>query len=355
MGLIFCDSFDGYGFSTDVPRNWSGLTISGWTFNSTAGRNGGGAMTAVSVANPGMAIPLNLVSVVANSNTQVGACFWFKGSAAPATNTGTLFGTYNTGISAVSWFLQIQASTGILRLMNASSLQLTIGSTNICDNTWHWIEVIGAAGNNPQNYKCYVDGAQQWNGNFQCGSGNNIVNVAVGATSSATNTYTIDDFFVFDQQTNESPLPANVPIGARQIDLRSPNGDSLKQFTPNSGATNYTQVDDSGSGVAAADEDTTYVQDNTSGHADEYTYSSLGFTPSSITAVQMVTRVKNPSGGSVQYKERCHSGAMTSDGSAITAAASYTNSRRALNYDPNTSAAWTPPNLGNAKFGFTVV
>jgi hypothetical protein len=73
-------------------------------------------------------------------------------------------------------------------------------------------------------------------------------------------------------------------VGALIPKLLTPNGDDSKQLTPSAGSDNYAMVDET-----AQDGDSTYVQSNTAGHKDIYTFSDLetGFTPKVISLVMI--------------------------------------------------------------------
>lgn len=348
MAGYFADGFDNYSASADITRNWNGGSMSGWTYNSTGGILGGGCIRAASVASPSLYTPA-LFNI--GQGTQVGGAGWFKASAAPASNSSSerLLGLVTNALGNAGPFINI-STTGVLLLKNASNSTILTGSTNVCDNAWHFLEFsLAMQSGTTAVCRLYVDTVMNWNGSFTTpGFNGNAVGWFLGCTSNASNTYTWDDLFFFDN-ASPSPQVGDFPMGGKLNTTLRPASDILAQFTPLTGPTNYPNVNEQ-----APDEDTSYVQSGTSGQADEYLYGALGFNPISISMVQLVTRVKNPSGGTITYKERCHSGATTSDGPAITAPASYQNSRRILNQDPNTSSAWTPSNLASAKFGYTV-
>jgi len=268
-------------------------------------------------------------------------------SAAPTAQLNALVSVWST-LDVYHGGLAV-TTTGLLRLVNSGNTTQFTGGTNVCDGNWHWIEWGFADNTGGTGYQqCWADGVVQWSGgtaNLQAGPANYLTLV-----SGATQTWTIDDFFYYDGGVGQAPQWANQPLGPRQIDVGRPASDSLIQFAPDSGGVNFSRVNE-----VAADEDASYVQSATSGQADEYTLGALGFTPVTITSIQHVIRAKNPGAGSVSYKHRCHSGATTSDGSAIVTPSSYQNSRRILDQDPNTGAAWTGANLANAKIGQTVV
>jgi hypothetical protein len=332
MGLLYCDGFDSYSATADLSRNYT--VGANWTWAATAGRNAGPCIQST-LGSSSITGPLINTWSVSVGNF-MGVCFWLKISAAPnATTTFLTTGGETVGVT----------SGGLIQFVQGP----TNGITQIADNNWHWIEFKTNCGNvgTPANHACWVDGVLQWSGNL---NGNNATSTNISFTSLATNgIITIDDLFIID---NVSPAPqaASMPLGPKVITTLRPASDSSVQFSPDSGVTNFSRVNETSS-----DEDTSYVQDNTSGHVDLYGYGGLGFIPSTVTSVQVTTRARNPASGSVSYKTRCSSGGSTSDSAAVVANSNYQHNHTVYNQDPHTSAAWTPSGLAAALFGITVV
>lgn len=339
MSLMFADGFDSYSATSDLLRNWS--SNGGWTWSSSGGRNGGGCIQSTSAVAIQAPDP-----IVSRLTSPVCFGFWIKISAAPA---------------AASFFVRaLPSHGGLLGVATNGVIQATpdsggvsvTGTTNICDNLWHWVEWYSSSQNTSSLNKCYVDSIQQWNGSFQLVSGANLnpTITTFNFTGFTSCTMTVDDAFVYDSETAVSPQATDTPLGPRIINTLRPASDNSVQFAPDSGTTNFSRVNE-----VSGDGDTSYVQDNNSGHADLYGYDSLSYTPTAITAVQLVSRVENPGSGSISYKNRCKSGSTTSDGTSTVAPSNYANSRTSYNQDPNTSAAWIRANLDTALFGITVV
>lgn len=333
MGVLFSESWDSYGATADLSMNGWNVT-SPWAWASGEGRLGGGAIKVVNSS----ATILSKAGILGDpgGNTEVGTAFWMKCSAIPSANFNCM--TYNTSSAAYIIGMSILASTGYV---DAG------GSINVADNQWHWIEYAASGGNSgTATTRIWVDGSKQrdWSqGGWGYGTPGIIDRLAFGGRSDVT--LTIGAMFSFD-----SSLVSSMPLGAKHIVVLRPTSDDSVQFSRSAGADNYALVSDS-----VADDDSTYVEDGTSGHADEYGYDNLPFVPSSILAVQQISRVKNPDVGSISFKQRCHSGATTSDGTSTAAPSNYQNFRRIYDQDPNTSSPWTATNLDAAKFGVTVV
>jgi hypothetical protein len=335
MAMLWADGFDSYSSTSDLSRNWT--VGSTWAWNSTNGVIGGGCIQCA----PGgtnQITTINAWSIPAPN--YVYCCFWVKISAAPNAQATFFLETTGNGLAV--------NSSGILLALGNGSVIAT-GNTNICDNKWHWIEFSSdnQAGVNSGHFNCYCDTILQC---ASLGSGANQNSTSALFQQLATNgTIYVDDFFGGD---NNSPAPSasSLPIGPRFITTKRPSSDSSVQFVPDSGSSNSARVNE-----VSADEDSSYVQSNTSGNADTYNYGAIGFTPATVTSVQVVSRVKNPGAGTINHKARCISNGTTSDGSSTVTPTSYSDIRAIYNQDPNTSASWTAANVDAATFGITVV
>ncbi len=332
MALIFSDGFDSYSATADLLRNWT--SGASWPWNATSGINGGGCLKSVTSV-VGISVPIGLTSIPATSNA--GYCFWIKITATPSAtllcvNEFTSAGSYAGGLSITTG--------GLFRLTdNTGVTNRVTGVTNICDGNWHWVEWFRTS--NTGSNALWIDGIVQWNGSFLIA---NAILAYFGINTAAQGNYFLDDFFFFDS-TAGGPVTSAMPFGPRQIITNRYGSDSSIQFSPDSGGVNYSRVNE-----VASDDDVSYVQANT-GNADEYGLAALPYTPVGILGVKHTLRVRNPGAGLINYKSRCHSGSTTSDSTAVVAQPNYFNNHFMYGTDPNTSAAWTPTNLANAKFG----
>ena len=127
-----------------------------------------------------------------------------------------------------------------------------------------------------------------------------------------------------------------------------PNGAGAStQFTPSSGA-NYTTVDELP--YSATD----YVQSNTSGNRDTYTFSDLS-NVGTIYGVQNNFIAKKTDAGSLSLKSAVKSGASVYYGSSAVLATNDATVSDTRSQDPNTSAAWTQSGVNALEAGFEVV
>jgi hypothetical protein len=345
MAFIFTDGYDSYAASSDLTKKYASLSNTTLAWNATAGRLGGGGLTGASSATQSLLATPATLTTIGSSQTHFG--FWCKISGNPAANLPFI----GPGLGGSFYTSLVLVSNGTLALWNWNSS--IFGSTFvITDNLWHWVEVQASYTNTSQAHKLTIDGVNYINGTNNWNGGTGVLNpqfmyVAWGGTTGST-LNGFDDFIVYDNNGNQ-PIASSYPLGPRLISTIRPGSDSAIQFTPDTGASNFSQVNE-----VVADDDAHYVQDSASGHQDLYNYDSLGFTPSTITGVMLNSRLKNMGAGAINYQVIGNSGGTQKNGTSVTAPSNYQTNQLEFGVDPNTSAAWTAANLNAAKFGIKI-
>jgi hypothetical protein len=137
--------------------------------------------------------------------------------------------------------MQIKAN-GALQVINYFDNAVSPpGTKNICDNNWHWIEQkfnLGAG--TSVTLQLYVDGVLDGQTTaVHFGQGTAYGYMQFLQNNSGCSINGLDDIVIYDDNGN-SPKDSDYPLGPRQIITLRPNGDSAVQFTPDTGATNYT-------------------------------------------------------------------------------------------------------------------
>lgn len=334
MTLRFTDGFDSYAATADLLKKWQ--VNGGATWSSSVGRNGGGGLQ--------FTVAQGLISYpVAYGGTISNFAWWYKATAKPGATSDILVGltanTTGTGRFSIT-------TGGFLQLRTSGSVALITGNTNICDGNWHWIDTLNNWQNGAATTTVYIDGVLQWNSSQNTAGGTTAMIELVGF---ASGTQTWDDLISYDN-TGSSPINSDFPIGPQQINTLRPNGDSAIQFSPDTGATNYTQVNE-------VNGDTThYVQDGTSGHQDLYNYDDLSFSPAKIWGVMANAYANNPGIGSINHNQLCKNNTTTTTGT--TTQTPITNARvvqEPFVLDPNTGSAWASSTaINSALFGIKV-
>jgi len=346
--LLFADSFSKYSSTADLSNNWQ-IVSANWSWSATGGPGSNGPIITAS-GTPTQGATTSMIhtttgmmkSLDTNSNVQyVGTGFWVKLSAAPSATTRLC--CLNSSNSSSIQSLSVLTSGLLQTQTDDATLRGSVGITTVTDNTWHWIEWMQSSNGNFLA-KCYVDGITQWNNTLvTVNAQTNFDHIAFNQGNSMTVSVAYPYFY---DNIAPEPTTGNMPFGQRQVTAVSPTADSSVQFTPDSGGTNFSRVNET-----SADGDTSYVQDGTAGHIDQYTIGSLPFTPATITAVQVVSRVKNPGVGTIGYRHRGVSSTLPNKGGDILLNPTYQNYRSYHAYDPNTGAAWTPSGLSSYTIG----
>ncbi|WP_398332389.1 hypothetical protein [Vulcanococcus sp.] len=268
MTFRFCDGFDSYTATAQVTRKWS--SGSSFTFASTAGKFGGGALT--NSSSPYSFQVVKGVSIPSGAKVRVG--FYLKYSSG-TTAGGTSAGYYNVGFnnnSALSL-----TPLGQLAVVNyGGSTPCITSSAFVNDGNFHWVELEYYLNGSSSTAQLYIDGISQgsYTGFFASAQAIISVTVALGYTFSGTGW--IDDVIVWDDQGSNFNT---FPIGPRRISTLVPNADGdLAQFTPKTGTSHYAMVN---GGFAS----TNYVSDSGTGNVDLYKFPALPYSPTSINAV----------------------------------------------------------------------
>lgn len=134
--------------------------------------------------------------------------------------------------------------------------------------------------------------------------------------------------------------------GPCRVNSLLPNGDDTTNWTPDSGTTNYTQVDEN-----PPDDDTSYVDSSASVIQDTYDYGNLT-NLDTIKSVQISTDVKVTDATTYTLENLIKSGGtIYGETGVLVSSTSYVWHNRIADTDPNTASAWTNTNVDAAKFG----
>jgi len=258
-----------------------------------------------------------------------------------------------TAIGDTSYLLYLKnGATEELKLRrNGSDLQLIRGSSTVIGTAtgvisataWHYIELQVVIGQAP-------------NGSWEI-----RINETTEASASSVDTQNLSattDSFTFNADNNGTVLDDiyicddsgslnTTFLGAVKIEAIYPDGDDTSQWTPDSGTTNYTQVDET-----PPDDDTSYVEADTLNEKDLYTYDNLSVPSGNIRGAMVVSDVRLDAAGAETLITVCKSGTTESDDGGISVSdTSYGSVTRILELDPDTSSQWTVSGINAALFG----
>jgi hypothetical protein len=151
----------------------------------------------------------------------------------------------------------------------------------------------------------------------------------------------IDDFYIWDTSGSYN----NDFIGDKRVATMFPNADTSEaDWTPNSGATGYTQIDEN-----TPDGDSTYVSSSTVGDISEYDFEAMPTGAIGIAAVMTLTAGRKTDTGTCDIRTDIISGASDTSGTTQVLTTSYVMRTDIFETDPDTGSPWTKAGIDAAK------
>ena len=255
-----------------------------------------------------------------------------------------------TGQTVSPWFYLRASTTNVLRIqldslnrlqvVNSAGTVIATGTTTIAQATWHYIEiklVVGTSG----SCELHLDGNSgspeitTTTGNFGT---SNVDNIGFDGHTGPS----IDDVYVVD---TTGSAPRNTFLGDVRVHTIAPTADGAHTaWTPNSGTTHYTQVDET-----LADGDTSYVSDSTPGDIDTYVCGDID-TGATVYGVQTNLYARKDDANTRQIAPLIRQSSTDYVGTTVTLTSSYADYTQIYNQDP-TGSDWTAANVNADEFG----
>lgn len=183
-------------------------------------------------------------------------------------------------------------------------------------------------------------------GNTKNGGTNTTVDAVSFGNNYAGGEYTyVDDLYICD---GTGSAPYNTFLGDVRVLSLSPTADgSSKQWTPDTGTTNYSRVNEVPYSAA------NYVTSGTVGQRDTYAMADLTGSPT-VLALQTCVVAKKSDAGTMNLKPAIKSGASVYYGATTALAGSDTTLTDLRTVDPATAAAWTVTGVNAIEAGMEV-
>lgn len=338
MTLVAIDGFDLYNgvvTNTGLQAKWVATQTANLSMQ--AGHFGGQCVKLATPIGTGLAITRSFTAARASSAVGL-AIFW---SAFP-TNPASILGNYifmNTATFQCGVRVNADGSVSAYRLSSdtAGTLLGASAAGVIHPSTWHYLEIECTLSTTVGVLNVYVDDVL-----VLALTGVNNANAGVGTTANAfrvsnfvgtpNEVFEIDDYYEADAATRIGPL---------RVTVKEPSSDSAVTWTPNSGANNYSRVNE-----AQTDGDTSYVQCGTVGDRDLYGFTPLGVSPATIYGVQISSFAEKTDVAARSINNSAKSGTTDSDGTTLALASAYGKLERAMMLtDPDTGSAFTVAGL----------
>jgi hypothetical protein len=336
MSIIWIDGFDLYTQSTVSRKGYTGTT--GSPNNIDTGRFSGQSWRADTNANP-MFIP----AFTATDTISMGFAY----------QQANVNSSYTTGIAMMAFR---NSTTVICKLGVDQNGAIKFGrgdftTNNICSSAngvivagaWNYIEVelvrgSGSAG----SVNIYCNGTLVANASSTNTGASSIDNIGITTEAASSGFRYFDDLYVTNTSTK---------LGECKVETIRPSADTAqKDWTPNSGANNYSRVN-----TTTMDDDTTYNASATVGNKDLFDLADLATVPNSIKAVQTVFVARKDDATTRTARVNMKNGSTTTNGTTRSMASSYSYWNDIYETNPDTSAAFTGANVNAMQLGYEVV
>lgn len=338
------------GFDSLTSDEWLSLryTAGGADVSSSTGRFGGTAMA--SSANTGSTL---LTTVASSVFSEIIVGFAVKLSAAPSASgkfgvTITRAGVAQLTLRLVEsgteeWVLELRrggASGTVIETQTASAQHV---------GRWYYVEIKAVIDTTTGEYAVNVDGTEVMSdtGLDTAGSGSDD---ADGVQWRLSTSGLMDDAYVCDTAGTAN----NDFLGSIACETLLPNAaGNQSDWTPSTGGSNYTCVDEDGTGSLGSDR----VTSSTIGHVDLYNYGALTRIIGSPTfiGVQVESVMSMATSGTRDVQHRIRSGGSESTGTAFTVSGGAQGLHsEVFEENPVSTSAWTVSSLNAVEIGVEV-
>ena len=345
MALLTCEGFTKYreDTRTNTTADWKLRAYSNATIynelktHPLSGRFLTNTVNTAYLAIFGVDTPAAQATYIVNFN------FIIQGDDISDTEELIAFNSYD----AQEFTLDYQAKTGFLQVSRGATLLATADGPYLKTNQWYHIEVKVTLNDTTGAYEVRLDGKNVLSDTNvdTLSSSTRIGNIRVWGDPFEQ--HGIADLLVMDGEGSS----LNDFIGQHHIETILPDGDGNRNdWTPDSGLTNYTQVDDG----LSPDFDTSYVESSTAGQDELYTFAALTQTANTIRGVMVNVWGKPSDAGwrTVRGLARSSTSESTGTQSMTFNEDRYRLQQSFIEQNPNGPAAWTESAVNAAEFGF---
>lgn len=340
MALLWIEGFEGFGASgapSGLARKYASVDISDMSIET--GRTGGKAIEAGTAGPPRIQTP-SLGDVA----TWIIGFGWRPGSAIGTAHR--LVGLREPGdVDGVN--LRVKTD-GEFEVYRGTTLLGTTSGAAITGDTWAHLELKVVVANSG-SFELRINGNTELSGSADTQAGSsafaNAARFTWNVNLTAGNETTFDDIYICDATGSAN----NDFLGNVKVVAFFPNAEgTTNDWTPSTGTDNSALVDEN-----PANDDTDYVESDTSGHKDLYEYGNLGVDEiTDIKGIQITATLRVTDATTFDVSQVVRSDVTESDGTAKTVSSTtYTDITRVVEQDPDTTAPWTEAGFNAAQFG----
>ncbi len=336
MALLFTDGFDHYA-TADINKKWT--TIVGAPAITAGGGRRGSASLTVNSSNEG---------VTRTFDTAFSA--WVVGFAFSTTALSVSEIAYVLDAGSIQMNLALNADGTLSLRRNGATLTGGTSAQALSINTWYYIEVKLTIADSVAADSCKVRvNGVDW---ITIAAGQDTKNTTNAAANqfrlltSANITFNFDDLYICDQ----SGTTNNNFLGDCRVDTAFADADgTYSQFTPSTGTTHYTLVDE------AAPNTTDYNAGANVGDRDSYGFAALpALTSQVVYGVQVNAAILKDDAGARSASTMVRSGTTNADGASVALGTTQTYLSQIYETDPSGGGAWTESAINAAEFGTKV-
>lgn len=347
MAILKLESFDRYASlnstSPALTESWSPV---GSSVSSAIVKGRFGTGKALNIGNPSgswnmhFGVGGNLSALAFGIAFQCDAISYDMGLGA----NGTPIFNFNDSAQAIQLQLCADAN-GNLIIRRGSATQIGSGNGNrkLMSSTYHYIECEIVVSDTVGVFKAWIDGVQVidlTNIDTLQTANANISTISIPMFSTQEAEYYYDDLYITD----------GARLGEIRIVSLSPTADTAdKDWVPNSGVTNYTQVDD-----VVSDLEATYVQGSVVGDLDLYTFAALPASMDNIIAVAPLHYSRKTDAGVRSTRGVIKSGSDIANGPATPETSAYSTKQFIQTVDPQGGGAWTQARVNGMQVGVEI-
>jgi len=230
---------------------------------------------------------------------------------------------------------------GTLEVFNGNGFQL-LGSTTYPAGSWFYLELKVFVDSSTGTVDIWINGSNVLSltgVDTTDGSATTVNTVSYDQDDNGA-IYRIDDVYVTD---------GDVLGDSRVLPLR-PDGDgNSTQFTPDSGGSNFSQVNET-----EPDDDTSFVESGTLNDLDLYTLEDPVSTPATVHAVRSVVRARKTDTDPLSLTHTVRTGGSNFSGDESALGTDYAVFENIWEQNPNTTAAWQGSELTDLELGYEV-
>lgn len=335
MALLYVDSFDTYA-TADLGRRYS--VINSPIIDSTEMRTGVGCLHFNSI-NDGIMIPF------APTDNKFVIGFSFKVSVIPSQNTN-IFAFRGSSIDNLWIRINSDGTVALLR----STTVIGTSLVTITEDTWYHFELLGELANST-TIECVL----KINGTvvitIPTGTDTyyqDCITAKIQKTTSSVGSLYFDSLYLMDQSGPKN----NDFLGDCVVEAVHPDGNGYNSDFDGSDADkvdNYLLVDE-----ADPDDDTTYIEDDTIGGIDSFTYTAMSGSPATIHGVAVNTMAKKTTENARTIKQVARPASTNYTGDEHTLSESYLTYQDIWEDNPEDDAAWEEADVNGSEFGVKV-